>query len=237
MAAGPRPEAGSNQACQGKREQKMSQPVLKEPDSKDFEEMERYDELQVVEEVKGHITLPKFFYELKIGTVGISWIGIKALASYMSKNGAPISIVKVEREETEDAYRFMVTARLLSTGEDRIGISEQAKMMKLSDGREVKDPFALQKALSKAQRNALRIFIPESAIEESYQRWKTGGSVEPRTLTIPASQERQPTDRKQEICTCGHQRNDHIPEGNTGRIYCTACIKAGKANVKCDLLP
>jgi hypothetical protein len=51
----------------------------------------------------------------------------------------------------------------------RIGVSEQAKTMKLSDGREVKDPFALQKALSKAQRNALRIFIPESAIEEAYE--------------------------------------------------------------------
>jgi len=210
----------------------MSNIQLKEETSKDFEEMERYDESQIVEEVRGHITLPKFFYELKNGTVGISWIGIKALASYMSKNGAPISIVHVEREETEDAYRFTATARLLSTGEERFGVSEQPKMMKLSDGREIKDPFALQKALSKAQRNAMRIFIPESAIEEAFQRWKSGGSVDPRTVTRASNQEAQPKVQKEELCICGHGRPIHMSDGRS--LYCMECIRQQK-DVKCNL--
>jgi len=210
-----------------------NQPQIKEQENQDFQEMEKYDESQIIDEVKGHITLPKFFYELKNGSVGISWIGIKALASYMSKNGAAISIVNVEREETEDSYRFMATARLLSTGEERLGVSEQPKLMKLSDGREVKDPFALQKALSKAQRNALRIFIPESAIEEAYHRWKSGGSVEPKVITTPQTQERSTTVQKEEICVCGHGRPFHISDGK--QLYCMQCVRDGKDNVKCNL--
>lgn len=103
----------------------MNQPQLKDEISKDFEEMQRYDEEQVIEEVRGRGTLPKFFYELKNETVGIFWIGIKAFASYMSKNCAPILIVHVEREETEEAYRFMARVGLLTTGEERLGGSEK----------------------------------------------------------------------------------------------------------------
>lgn len=190
----------------------------------EFQQMERYDEAQVVQEIEGHVVLKQYFYELKNGAIGISWIGIKALSSYMSKNGMPISIVHVEREETEDAFRYTATARLLTTGEERIGVSEQPKIMKTSAG-EVKDPFALQKALSKAQRNALRIFLPESAIEAAYQRWKSGGAVDPKNVTAPSSPERQPATLTEAPCSCGHAKTpDHYSDGK--EVICVTCIKA-----------
>jgi hypothetical protein len=43
--------------------------------------------------------------------------------------------------------------------------------MRLRDGGEAEDAFALQKAVGKAQRNAIRALIPEAVIAEAYRAW------------------------------------------------------------------
>jgi hypothetical protein len=44
--------------------------------------------------------------------------------------------------------------------------------MKIRDGGEMDDDFALQKAFSKARRNALRQLLPESLITQALAKWK-----------------------------------------------------------------
>ncbi len=74
----------------------------------------------------------------------------------------------------DEDHSWIVTAKAtnLTTGEHRWGIASQSKKMLLRDGTLKDDDYALQKALSKAQRNALRAFEPEGVVIEMYKEWK-----------------------------------------------------------------
>jgi hypothetical protein len=123
----------------------------------EFQIMEAKDEDQILAELQGSF-LKKFVYSFKVGgrpVTGISWAGIKEIA-YRLK-GIDTEIQKFE--ETETHYIFIVKATNKDVG-SRLGVSNQPKM----NGAKV-DQFALQKALSKAQRNAIRGVIPEATIE------------------------------------------------------------------------
>lgn len=134
-----------------------------------FVKMERLDETQIQEEIEGLTLLKDYFYEFG-NVVGISWIGIKALRNLMSEMGRPISIQEAELQETETSFVYTVWAKLMTTGERSCGVSEQAKIMKTKNG-DIPDVFARQKALSKAKRNAIKDFIPESFIKQVYSKW------------------------------------------------------------------
>jgi len=123
----------------------------------EFQIMEAKDEDQILAELQGSF-LKKFVYSFKVGgrpVTGISWAGIKEIA-YRLK-GIDTEIQKFE--ETETHYIFIVKATNKDVG-SRLGVSNQPKMSKGKP-----DQFALQKALSKAQRNAIRGVIPEATIE------------------------------------------------------------------------
>lgn len=142
----------------------------------DFELMDTLDEQQIVEEIKGHV-IEQYFYEFPQGNrsvVGISWSGIKYVARQMSEQGHPISIEDVQVTNTNEGFLVMAVAMDINTKEKRYGAAECPKIMKTKAG-EQPDPFALQKAISKAQRNAIRNFIPEVAIQEGYKAWKERG--------------------------------------------------------------
>ena len=141
----------------------------------EFEAMEVLDEEQIVNEMKGHV-IDKYFYEFS-GVVGISWAGIKWVSRKLSDQGHGIDICDLQTTSTNDAYEVIAIAQDINTKERRYGASTQAKMMQLRDGSEKPDPFALQKAISKAQRNAIRNFIPEIAIQEGYKEWKQRGQA------------------------------------------------------------
>jgi len=129
---------------------------MSKPD--EFQIMEHKDETQILAELQGSF-LKKFVYSFKVGkraVTGISWAGIKEIA-YRLK-GIDTEIQKFE--ETETHYIFIVKATNKDVG-SRLGVSNQPKM----DGKGNPDQFALQKALSKAQRNAIRGVIPEATIE------------------------------------------------------------------------
>ena len=158
-----------------------------------FQEMDALDEQQIVAEMKGQI-LEQYFYTFeqwndrlkKTETkVGLSYAGIKTLARRMSEQGHPLSVVHHEEHESADGRLILATCVVqdLSTGEKRVGAAESERQMpryKWENGKktdevivEVTRPFAYTAAVSKAQRNALRMFLPEKVIEEGYKEWKT----------------------------------------------------------------
>ena len=61
------------------------------------------------------------------------------------------------------------------TNSSRIGVSAQAKNMTTKVGI-LRDAFALQKALSKAQRNAIKQLLPQTMLKEWIQRHRNGGN-------------------------------------------------------------
>ena len=128
-------------------------------DSEKFAIMEQKDEQQILSELQG-VYLDKFVYSFKQGNqkvTGISWAGIKEIAYRIGEIDTTIE----KYEETDDAYIFIVKATNKGVG-SRLGVSNQPK--KYSNGKP--DQFALQKALSKAQRNAIRGVIPEATIQQ-----------------------------------------------------------------------
>lgn len=136
----------------------------------EFQIMEAKDENQILAELQGSF-LKKFVYSFKVGgkaVTGISWAGIKEIA-YRLK-GIDTEIQKFE--ETDTHYIFIVKATNKDVG-SRLGVSNQPKMI----GKKV-DQFALQKALSKAQRNAIRGVIPEATIEMYLTEFTNEGSVD-----------------------------------------------------------
>lgn len=128
----------------------------------DFQQLDKLDEQQIVAELQGAL-LDQYVYSFKSGgreVVGLSWAGVKAVAN---KLGA-VACDLLELRESDDAYICVMKAAA-PDGTTRIGAAEQSKMMKTRSG-EKSDPFALPKAVSKAQRNAIRALLPESLITE-----------------------------------------------------------------------
>ena len=163
---------------------------MAEEESTAIVQMEKMDEAQIVESVKGMLVSPKYFYELPGNQVGISWAGIKKLAQVMSDAGRPISITELREEEREDRIIVSCVAKLMTTGERRYGTSDQTKLMEVyidskdhSKGKKsVDDPFCRQKAYSKAQRNAIRNHLDEVVIGEAYKVVKSGGKLDAKVV-------------------------------------------------------
>ena len=94
----------------------------------------------------------RFIHDGKVVT-GISWTGAKALAEYFN-----ITIIDADIKEVNEG--FFGKAKAEWHGRCSIGGAFQSKIMKLKDGRQVKDDKASVKALNKAQRNAILNLLP-----------------------------------------------------------------------------
>jgi len=135
--------------------------------------MEERDEQQIIAELKGDFqseVLRQYFYVFESGgrkIIGLSYKGVKQIAL---KQGN-ITLKDLELRETESGWIAVVKARHETRNLEVYGVAWQGKRMRLRDGSEVEDPFAIQKAVSKAQRNALRALIPETIIAEAYRAW------------------------------------------------------------------
>ena len=141
-------------------------PTEREGKPESYEEfaiMERKDEEQILAELKGHY-LEEFVYSFDHAgrrVIGLSWAGVKECAYRMGG----IDVVDCRVEDKGDYWLVLAKAVDRTTGSGRYGISTQPKKMKLKDGSEQEDLFSLPKALSKAQRNAIRGLIPEQYIK------------------------------------------------------------------------
>jgi len=137
--------------------------VVKPESYEEFAIMERKDEEQILAELKGHY-LEEFVYSFEHAgrrVIGLSWAGVKECAYRMGG----IDVVDCRVEDKGDYWLVLAKAVDRTTGSGRYGISTQPKKMNLKDGSEQEDLFSLPKALSKAQRNAIRGLIPEQYIK------------------------------------------------------------------------
>ncbi len=145
---------------------------------KDQQAIDALDEEQISQELQGRV-ITQYFYKFPISgreVTGISQAGVKRIARIMAQHGEAITISSVEFETGEDDaggwIGCLARSRNMQTGEERFGYAAQALTMRFKSGEKQRDQFAKVKALNKAQRNAVRAFIPEAVIVEMYKAWE-----------------------------------------------------------------
>ena len=135
-----------------------------------IEKFDVLDDQQITNATKGKI-IEELFYEFPShgeNAVSLTYAGVKWIASMMASRGDPLTVVDMTITETEKSIKIIAKGRRYTTGEERFGGAEQSRF----DGHGKDDPFAFAKAVSKAQRNVLKQFIPETVIQEAYKEWK-----------------------------------------------------------------
>lgn len=139
--------------------------------------VERWDEEQILAEMTGNL-LQKCFYNFSVldkrtgkrrQIVGLSYAGVKQIAH---RQGGIKILGDPRVEETEGEIRVWVKFRNDNNGQEMPGVGVQSRIQSWNG---LPDPFALQKALSKACRNAMRAVVPESIIITMLEKYvKTG---------------------------------------------------------------
>jgi hypothetical protein len=156
-----------------------------------FSEMERMDEQQVLDEIKGR-AIESLVYEIRQGgqiVTGLSLAGVSEVVRTMNANGKSrlgISDREPIVTETEGYFEVKAFAQDTQNGGGYWGIKRQPKTIQKRDGSNQADTFALEKAMAKAQRNALRRLIPEYFAKEMIAAFRQRGNaqvVENKTAT------------------------------------------------------
>ena len=163
-----------------------SNPISKRTDEEGqqlAQQMDDFDESQIAEEMKGKV-INEYFYEFKeAGTtkVGLSFAGVKYMAGIFREQGHALSIehTNIELSPAGDSWLGNAICKDLATGEKRGGHFEQPRER---NGKP--NPFAYTLAGSKAERNAMRHFMPESAIVKAKEEWeKLSGKKATKDIT------------------------------------------------------
>ena len=143
----------------------MAEEIVKTEDV--METFDKLDEHQAVAELKGEY-LEQYVYSFKdkgVEVKGLSLMGVRETAREMNKRGFA-KIAVSEREpivvETDNYVEVRIYAKDELNGGGYWGIKRQPKLF--STGTE--NRFAIEQALSKAQRNAIRGLIPEPFVKE-----------------------------------------------------------------------
>jgi hypothetical protein len=133
--------------------------------------MDQRDEAQIVAALEGRY-LDDFVYEVDSGgdkVVGLSWIGIQEA----SRAYGGIQCRILEERETKTHVIVTVEAKDMKTGSARVGRSRQALLRQLPSGKLQMDPFTDVKAISKAQRNAIRQLLPQVLMKQWIDRYRS----------------------------------------------------------------
>lgn len=155
-----------------------------------FTVLDKHDEQQILQELQDR-ALEVMLYDFTSGgrrMVDLSLAGVREAIRLMNNSGkCRISIVKdslVVEEVTEDEgkgaasyYRATIMAEDEETGHAEYGSAVQEKHMKKRDGTVVWDRYAYTKAINKAQRNALKAFIPEGMRQTILAQYKDDPSA------------------------------------------------------------
>lgn len=138
-------------------------------------EVERKDEDQIVALMGGHL-VTEYVYSFKDGSgrtqEGLSWAGIREMAQLRGN----IILGKPEIEDHPDYIRAMVMATDVLNNVTVWGGTHQPKMIKPKSGNPYPDDFAFEKAVSKAQRNAIKNLMPMGAVRDVIAKLKGGGN-------------------------------------------------------------
>ena len=137
-----------------------------------YQIMERRDEEQIIASLQGNY-LDTFVYSMqnKAGKTieALSWVGIQEAAR--AYGGIQCSIDKMKVEETKEQFTVDIEAFDSRTNSSAIGSSSQKKNMITMKGI-IKDEFARQKAVSKAQRNAKKQLLPQKLLLEWINKYR-----------------------------------------------------------------
>jgi hypothetical protein len=157
-----------------------------------IKEIDQRDEKQVLAELAGE-AVAEYIYDTevwdwttddqgkrkkkKVHKIKLSWVGTRETAR--ARGNIMVSDPVVT--ETDDAIRVMVKATDLTHNFSVFGGCHMPKKMKVNDWDEAEgrvtgthledDPFAFQKGLSKAQRNALGAYIPADWAAKCIAKW------------------------------------------------------------------
>lgn len=151
--------------------------------------LDKHDEAEIVREIQGRLS-KRYLYDFpKDGSrlVDLSWPGVRECIREMNKRGTRIKIVPGSaqfEDVTEDmgdgdepCVQITVMAEDEATGETMLGTALEPKWMKVkpatakrrreagrsvTDDDKIPDQYARAKCLGKAQRNAYKLFIPET---------------------------------------------------------------------------
>lgn len=132
--------------------------------------MERKDEEQILQEIKGNV-IEEFVYSFPQGNrtiTGLSYSGIKHIALQRGN----IHCCEPILQENGSCWISKVKAIDVQRNLEMWGVSMQPKFMELRNGSKIKDDFCIQKCVSKAERNALRKLMPEKIIIEMIKEWQ-----------------------------------------------------------------
>lgn len=141
------------------------------------EELQRLDEEQIVAELSGRLVENSFYQverynprtkQKEVQNI-LSLAGIKTIAQKMGCISVEPKDVIIT-ETASDAYRVMVAVKDTKKNITMTGVSEQSRKQSYGDTTKP-DPFALQKAYSKAVRNAIRWLLPEYVIQAAMDEW------------------------------------------------------------------
>lgn len=145
-------------------------PEVVERDNMPYSLMERKDEDQILSEIKGNV-LQEFVYSFPQGNrkiTGLSYAGVKQIALEMGS----LHVCEPILLENDGNWIAKVKAIDVHRNLEMWGVSSQPKKMTYKNGVEVDDDFCIQKAVSKAERNALRKLMPERIIIEMVKEWQ-----------------------------------------------------------------
>lgn len=163
--------------------------AIKVRDQDTFIQMDAADEQQILKEMEGEI-VKDLYYDVN-GKKGLSYVGVNHMSFKIGGIKIIPESVKVEYDKDTDEYVASVVACNEKYSLTRAGMSVQPKMMdvydrspsgqKLDTMHKEYDRFARIKALSKAQRNAIKAVMPEALIAaylDYFIKLKQGGRTQ-----------------------------------------------------------
>ncbi len=148
-----------------------------------FIEFERKDEQQIMAEIQG-AAIEEFIYEFKQGgqtVTGLSLSGVMAVAQNLGgiTMSQPVWSESTDHEDGTPTITCDISATDHKTGMSVWGDATQRWFEKRRDGSTSYDKFARSKALSKAQRNAVRKLIPEKLATQMIRHFREGNGGQP----------------------------------------------------------
>lgn len=150
-----------------------------------YEAMDLADEEQIIDELEGKMTpedMKSFVYSFKDSSgrevTGLSWQGVKATWwEFNSRDLTQMTITDKVKITQGDGY---IDVAVYAFDEKRNigswGMARGYTDMKTSSGK-IRDRFASAKAMSKAQRNALRHLFPSELVAKMIKEWIDKGHV------------------------------------------------------------
>ncbi len=156
------------------------------------EEMEKaivamdYKDAELIEaSLKGMVSPNKLVYRFTTSggeeIKGLTVLGVREVVRWLNENKGTNIIIKEVTwgKETINGEEYFVAIAVAedANGNKWWGAATQPILITTKDGTRRVDPFALQKTISKAQRNALRGMFPEPLAAELVDRWAQEGKV------------------------------------------------------------